>query len=159
MKFQVDLQEKYALLTLLEEKLDSRVAPKLKSEFLVLNAEGVRNLVLDLSQVKYADSSGLSALLIGNRLCQNQRGIMILCQMQEQVEKLIRISQLDKVLNLLPTQAEAVEAIFLNELEGDFLDEDDTEVDEDFLEEELDDPEEAEDWEEDKEMREEDDRF
>jgi anti-anti-sigma factor len=159
MKFQVDLQEKYALVSLLEEKLDSIVAPKFKSELLVLNAEGVRNLILDLSHVKYVDSSGLSALLIGNRLCQNQHGIMILCHLHEQVEKLIVISQLDKILNILPTQMEATEAVFLNELEGDFLGEEETTVEDDFLEDEIEDPEEAEDWEEDQPLVEEDDRL
>jgi hypothetical protein len=74
---------------------------------------------------------------------------MILTGIQEQVEKLITLSRLDEVLNVLPTQQEAVEAIFLNELEGDFIDEDET-VDEDFLEEELDDLDEVGEWEEDK---------
>jgi hypothetical protein len=53
------------------------------------------------------------------------------------------------VLNILPTQQEAVEAIFLNELEGDFIDEDET-VEDDFLDEELDDLDEVGEWEEDK---------
>jgi anti-anti-sigma factor len=149
MKYQADIQEKFVVITLLEDKLDSRISPKLKSEFLVHNAEGVRNMILDLSQVQYADSSGLSAILIGHRLCQNNKGIMILTGVQEQVEKLITISRLDEVLNILPTQQEAVEAVFLNELEGDFIDEDDT-VDEEFLEDEIDDLDEVEDWEEDK---------
>jgi anti-sigma B factor antagonist len=149
MKYQADIQEKFVVLSLLEEKLDSRIAPKLKSEFLVHNAEGVRNIILDLNAVQYVDSSGLSAILIGHRLCQNNKGIMILTGIQEQVEKLITLSRLDEVLNILPTQQEAVEAIFLNELEGDFIDEDET-IDDDFLEEEVDDLEEVGEWEEDK---------
>ncbi len=149
MKYQADIQEKFVVLSLLEEKLDSRIAPKLKSEFLVHNAEGVRNVILDLNAVQYVDSSGLSAILIGHRLCQNNKGIMILTGIQEQVEKLIVLSRLDEVLNILPTQQEAVEAIFLNELEGDFIDEDET-VDDDFLEDELDDLDEVGEWEEDK---------
>jgi anti-anti-sigma factor len=149
MKYQADIQEKFVVLSLLEEKLDSRIAPKLKSEFLVHNAEGVRNIILDLSAVQYVDSSGLSAILIGHRLSQNNKGIMILTGIQEQVEKLIVLSRLDEVLNILPTQQEAVEAIFLNELEGDFIDEDET-VEDDFLDEELDDLDEVGEWEEDK---------
>jgi hypothetical protein len=75
------------------------------------------------------------------------------------VEKLIVISQLDKILNILPTQMEATEAVFLNELEGDFLGEEETTVEDDFLEDEIEDPEEAEDWEEDQPLVEEDDRL
>ena len=49
MKYSVDKQEKYTLLRLNEEKLDSNIAPQLKSEMVTLHAEGVRNIVLDLS--------------------------------------------------------------------------------------------------------------
>jgi len=70
MKYSVDKQEKYTLLRLDEDKLDSNIAPQLKSEMVTLHAEGVRNIVLDLSEVKYTDSSGLSALLVGNRILQ-----------------------------------------------------------------------------------------
>ena len=34
---------------------------------LTIHAEGYSNLVLDMSQVNYVDSSGLSALLVGDR--------------------------------------------------------------------------------------------
>lgn len=119
MKFSLDKQEKYTVITLDEEKLDTLVAPGLKSEFTTLNAEGVKNVILDLSGVKYADSSGLSSILIANRLCGSLNGYFILCGLQPHVYKLIEISQLTDVLNILPTAEEAIEAIFMNEIEGD----------------------------------------
>ena len=45
MKYTIDKQEKYSLLRLHEEKLDSSVAPNLKSELITLHAEGVRNII------------------------------------------------------------------------------------------------------------------
>ena len=74
MKYTIDKQEKYSLLRLHEEKLDSNVAPALKSELITLHAEGIRNIILDLAEVKYTDSSGLSALLVGNRILQEDGG-------------------------------------------------------------------------------------
>ena len=71
MKYSVDKKEKYTLLSLDEEKLDTLIAPDLKSEFVSLNTEGVVNVILDLSKVKYVDSSGLSSILVANRLCEN----------------------------------------------------------------------------------------
>ena len=47
MKYTVDKQEKYTLLQLNESKLDTHLAPQLKSEFITLHAEGVKNIVLD----------------------------------------------------------------------------------------------------------------
>ena len=119
MKYTVDKQEKYTLLQLNEMKLDATVSPQLKSEFVTLNAEGNKNIIADLSQVKYIDSSGLSAILIGNRLCQDADGSFFLAGVTDHVMKLIKISQLDTVLDLLPTVEEAVDAVFMNELEND----------------------------------------
>lgn len=117
MRITLDKQENYTILKVLEEKLDTRNAPELKSDFLMLNAEGVRNIILDLEKTRHIDSSGLSSILIANRLCGQLNGYLILCCINQHVEKLIKISQLDKVLNILPTVQEAIEAIFLSTLE------------------------------------------
>ena len=123
MKYTIDKQEKYALLKLHEEKLDSTVAPSLKSELITLHAEGVRNIILDLSEVKYTDSSGLSALLVGNRILQEDGGVFILASLSEHTLKLIKISQLDSVLTILPTVEESIDAVFMNELEQNLKEE------------------------------------
>lgn len=119
MKYTIDKQEKYAILTLHEEKLDASVAPKLKSELLTLHAEGIKNIILDLKDVKYTDSSGLSSLLVGNRIVQEEGGIFVLANLSDHTAKLIKISQLDSVLNIFLTVEEAIEAVFINELEND----------------------------------------
>jgi len=122
MKYTIDKQEKYSLLRLHEEKMDSSVAPGLKSELITLHAEGVKNIILDLSDVKYTDSSGLSALLVGNRIFQEEGGIFILASLSEHTMKLIKISQLDSVLNIALTPEEAVDAVFMHEIERDLKD-------------------------------------
>ncbi len=117
MKFTVDKQEQYTILKLEEDKLDSTLSPDLKSEFVNLNTQGTKNLVVNLSSTKYSDSSGLSALLTGNRTFTEAGGEFVLTGLQPMVEKLISISQLDKVLNILPTDHEAIENIMMSELE------------------------------------------
>ncbi|MES2733170.1 MAG: STAS domain-containing protein [Bacteroidota bacterium] len=119
MKYTIDKQEKYTLLQLNETKLDATLSPQLKTEFVTLNAEGNKNIIADLSQVKYMDSSGLSALLIANRLCKDATGSFILAGVTDHVMKLIKISQLNTVLELVPTVEEAVDTVFMNELEND----------------------------------------
>ena len=123
MKYTIDKQEKYSLLRLHEEKLDSSVAPSLKSELITLHAEGIRNIILDLTEVKYTDSSGLSALLVGNRILQEDGGVFVLASLSDHTMKLIKISQLDSVLNIVPSVEEAVDAVFMHEIEKDMKDE------------------------------------
>lgn len=117
MKFTVDKHEKYVLLKLNESKINSLVTPQLKSELILINAEGQRNIILDLSQVKFADSSGLSSLLVGHRLCKNADGSFIMVGLNNAVSRLVTISQLDTVLTIVPTVEEAIDLIFMDEIE------------------------------------------
>ncbi len=123
MKYSVDKQEQYTVFALNETKLDSTLAPTLKTELITLQAEGTKNLILDMREVKYTDSSGLSSLLVGNRTFQQDGGIFILANLSEHTAKLIKISQLDGVLNILPTVEEAIDAVFLHDLENDLKEE------------------------------------
>ena len=118
MKYIIDKKEQYVVFTPMEEKLDSILAPALKSELLTVHAEGYENLVLDMSQVKYVDSSGLSALLVGDREFNKNGGIFIISGVQDHVMKLLKISMLDKKLNLVNSLEEASEAIFIHEIES-----------------------------------------
>lgn len=118
MKYTVDKKEQYVIFTPMEEKLDSALSPKLKSELLTVHAEGYNNLIIDMSHVKYADSSGLSALLVGNREFSRNGGIFIIASLQDHVMKLIKISMLDKVFHIVETLEEAAEAIFIHEIDA-----------------------------------------
>ncbi len=119
MKYSIDKKENYTIITIDEKKLDTTIAPELKSEFVKLNAEGIVNIILDLTNVKYTDSSGLSSILIANRLCNSSNGLLILTGLQDHVKKLIAISKLESVLTILPTPEEAVDRVFLHEIERD----------------------------------------
>lgn len=116
MKFTVDKKELLVVLKLEDMKLNTLNAPELKSELLVLNAEGYSNIILDLSQVNLIDSSGLSAILVANRLCKQSKGSLVLCGIHPNVQKLIGISQLDSILQIMPTLAEAKDFIKMEEL-------------------------------------------
>nr|WP_294946846.1 STAS domain-containing protein [uncultured Mucilaginibacter sp.] len=117
MKYTVDKHEKYILIKLNESKLNSLITPQLKSELILINTEGQRNIILDLSQVKFADSSGLSSLLVGHRLCKNANGSFILSGLNDAVARLVTISQLDNVLSVVPSCEEAIDLIFMEEIE------------------------------------------
>ncbi|TVR41335.1 MAG: anti-sigma factor antagonist [Cryomorphaceae bacterium] len=122
MNFEVKNEEKHAMVQSHVEKLDSMNAPDLKSELVMLNKNGVRNIVLNLEKTRYCDSSGLSAILVGNRLCKNANGTFVVTGLQSTVQKMITISQLDSVLNITPTQSEAVDLIMMEEVERELGD-------------------------------------
>ncbi|MFW5821315.1 MAG: STAS domain-containing protein [Bacteroidota bacterium] len=107
MEFKIDKKENHTLIKVLEEKLDTHIAPTLKSELVLVSGNGEKNIILDLSNCRYCDSSGLSAILVANRLCKNANGTFVLTGLNDAVERLITISQLDTVLNITDTVEEA----------------------------------------------------
>jgi len=111
MEFNIEKFENHTLIKVLEEKLDTHIAPALKSELVLVSGNGEKNIVLDLSTCRYCDSSGLSAILVANRLCKNASGTFVLTGLNDAVERLITISQLDTVLNISTSVAEAVSMI------------------------------------------------
>lgn len=117
MNFEIENKEKVVVVKTKVEKLDSLVAPELKSEFVMISKSGGKNLVLDMSDTRYCDSSGLSAVLVANRLCRDANGTFVLCGLQPAVNKLITISQLDSVLKITPTSNEAVDLVYMEEVE------------------------------------------
>ena len=86
-------------------------ASELKAELLILNKSNVNNIVIAMSKTKYCDSSGLSSILIANRMCKDTNGKFILCGLQANVQKLIEIAQLDRVLTIVENDKIALESI------------------------------------------------
>jgi len=117
MKYQIDKQAQYSILTLHEENLNSVIAPQLKSDLILLAQEGVKNFILDLSNVKYVDSSGLSAILTGHRQWKVFGSFVIAGKLHDTVQKLIEISRLETILTLIPTVSEAIDYVMMEELE------------------------------------------
>lgn len=115
--FAVERSERYSLIRLHAEKLDTMVAPTLKSELVVLNSDGVRNLIIDLSETRYCDSSGLSSILVANRLCKNANGLLVVYGLQEPVKKLIAISQLDSILKITDNLSSAIDMLVAEDVE------------------------------------------
>jgi len=115
MDFEIVKIADYTRIKVLNDRLDTSNAPDLKSELVAVNANGEKNIILDVSNCEYCDSSGLSAILVANRLCEDAIGTFILTGLQPDVEQIIRISMLHTVLIITRTVDEAVN--LLNEKE------------------------------------------
>ena len=123
MKYAVDKQERYTVMRIQETNLNSVIAPELKGEFVVLANEGVKSLIVDLGQVEYIDSSGLSAILTANRLWKQDGSFVLTGAKHPSVKKLIEISRLDTVLTIVPTVEESVDYVYMEDVERDLAEE------------------------------------
>ena len=100
MNFEVQKDEHSATLKLKERKLDSSVSPTLKGEFLILCKPKLQTLNVDLADVEFCDSSGLSALLIADRKMKEHGGKVVLHNVHKNVSSLIKISMLERLFEI-----------------------------------------------------------
>jgi anti-sigma B factor antagonist len=106
MKFDIHKDGASVTLTLQEKKLDSTIASELKGEFLILAKPKIEHLVIDLHDVEFCDSSGLSALLIADRKMKEHGGSVRLMNVSPKIMSLLKISMLDRLFEF----TEAVKA-------------------------------------------------
>lgn len=92
------------------ERFDSNIAPELKTELLLIVDQGNKHILVDLSKVMYADSSGLGALLFGLRQVRDKDGKLKLLGANTRVLNLIRIAKLEQILLNYETENEALES-------------------------------------------------
>jgi anti-anti-sigma factor len=100
MHFETQKNGAAVTLKLKEKKLDSAISPQLKGEFLILCKPKVETLIVDLADVDFCDSSGLSALLIADRKMKEHGGKVQLINVHKKVSSLLRISMLDRVFEI-----------------------------------------------------------
>ena len=108
MSFTIEHKENLTFIRCNVDKLDTLNAPELKSHFLHESKQLSSHFVVDLRKVKYCDSSGLSALLVGNRIAKEYDSQLIIFGLQPAVEKIISISQLDTVFNIVSTEQDII---------------------------------------------------
>jgi anti-anti-sigma regulatory factor len=121
MKFSVDKHDKYVTLELKEIRFTNEIAPAVKSELYLLNAEGFKNIIVDLSAIKECnDAQDLSCLLVGDRLCKSAGGLFIVTGINDEIAPIIELSNIFQSVMFVNTLEEATDFIFMDELEKEF---------------------------------------
>lgn len=106
----VDINEKdgVLLMEIQEERLDAHNSGELKSRMLSLFEEGKVNIVINLSKVRFIDSSGLGALVSGYKNASARNGNLKLCSLQPQVKSMFELTRLHRVFEIFPSSDEAM---------------------------------------------------
>ena len=103
--------EKQAGLTLLrfqEERLDAHNSTELKEYLLHQLENDGKNLVVDLSDVRFIDSSGLGALLSGYKNANLRQGKLVLAGLQPRVQSMFELTRLHRVFRIYPSLQDAL---------------------------------------------------
>ena len=108
MQLKITEQDDIVNLTIEEERMDAHNSGDLKEQMLQLFDEGKCNLIIDLSAVRFIDSSGLGALVSGFKNASAREGNLKLCCLQPQVRSMFELTRLHRVFEIFNTLDEAL---------------------------------------------------
>ncbi|GAB3335086.1 hypothetical protein GCM10027299_43800 [Larkinella ripae] len=124
MNYAIEKNEQYTLVSLQEPVFGGEVPATFETLSRNLFREGYSNIIVDISGVNEIDDAGVPIIRKINRQCTNESGLFILVTKQDEVIDYLDGAKIPD-LTILPTVEEAVDAVFMNELENDFRSEDD----------------------------------
>jgi len=82
-------------------ELDCASAPQMEEVLDQLIAEGARNVVVDLAEATFVDTTGLGALLAGLRRMREHEGVLSLASPRPSARRVLELSGLDRVFPLV----------------------------------------------------------
>ena len=100
MKFEIDKQKDKTIFKLESDTLGHEIAAELKAELIFLQKEIDNQFIIDLGDVKKCDSSGLSVLLLSERLEREKERKLILQNVNTNLRDLMKIARLDRVFEI-----------------------------------------------------------
>jgi anti-sigma B factor antagonist len=90
-------------------EIDVYTAPELREKLVGLVDSGATDIVVDMGQVGFCDSTGLGALVAALNYARDRDTVLSLAAAQERVLKVLRITGLDQVFTVYPSVAAATE--------------------------------------------------
>lgn len=91
------------------EELDASNAAEFKRDIAPM-LQANSQTVIDLSRVRFVDSSGLGAMLSCLRQVSARSGDLKLCGMSKQVRATFELVRMNRIFDIFPTREEAVRA-------------------------------------------------
>lgn len=129
--FQLEQNESYAVIDWKAEQLSATNSEELENAIRLLFKKDYANIILNLTKTGEIDGYGVSAIRKGTKICTNEGGLFVVVTKNEPIAERLDAAKIDN-LTLLNTVQEGVDAIYLNDLENEFQDEDDTEGESEF---------------------------
>ncbi|GBD93689.1 putative anti-sigma factor antagonist [bacterium BMS3Abin05] len=84
-----------------EQRIDAQNAGEFRKYLLDLLASGNRTLIVNLSEVKFMDSSGLGALVYALREAKMKNGDVKVFHLKEQVISMFKVTRLNKIFEIV----------------------------------------------------------
>lgn len=95
----------------LEGEVDVYTAPQLKQQMIVMLEGGAKQILVNLANVEYLDSTALGVLIGGLKRMREMDGNMTLVCPSPRIRRVFEITGLDKIFDIYQSESEAADAI------------------------------------------------
>jgi anti-sigma B factor antagonist len=109
MNLKIEQKNDVTVIFVKEERLDAHNSGDLKLEVNKFFGEGKKNVLVDLNDVRFIDSSGLGALVSGFKNAISNQGNLKLSSLQPQVKSMFELTRLHRVFEIFPSSSDALE--------------------------------------------------
>lgn len=108
MKLNLEKIKSFSVLTIQDERIDAHNSGELKTYLLQMIEGGENKIIVQLEYVRFIDSSGLGALLSGNKHIIAKSGKLALTNIQKQVLSMFELTRLNRVFDIYADLNEAL---------------------------------------------------
>ena len=108
--YTIETVEKLKIITLKGELIEKAQALNLLNEVENAISDGFNNFILNLEELKYLNSSGLSALLSILTKCRKQDGEVVITNLSKKVKELFLITKLNSVFKVTENIESAIDS-------------------------------------------------
>ena len=131
MNYKLEKKEQYVFIELEETAFAQDIPASFEETVKGLFREGYHSLIVNMQTVKSVDAAGTVVLKKINWLCSNDLGLLVIVTRDDDFIDLLESLKIPD-LQVLPTKEEAIDAVFMNNLENEFGAGDDDYDDEDY---------------------------
>jgi len=131
MNYKLEKKEQYVYMELEETAFAKDVPAAFEETARSMFREGYHSLIVDMQTVKSVDAAGTAVLKKVNRLCINDLGLLVIVTRDDDFIDLLEALKIPD-LNIMTTKEEAIDAVFMNNLENEFGAGEDDYDDEDY---------------------------
>ncbi|HEV3224065.1 MAG TPA: STAS domain-containing protein [Puia sp.] len=122
MKVKISTNGKFHAITVLEPILAANMTAALHDLCEPFLQQEVKSVLLNLKDIQKMDSAAAEAILELRNLFYTNRASFVLCEPQPPVKKYLDQNEQFETLQIAPTQSEASDIIFMEEIEREFSD-------------------------------------
>jgi len=125
MQVKTNTKEKFHVITVTDSALTADMAAELSDLLLLYLQNDVKNVILNLKELQSLDEIAAEKLVKLQQNFYEKNSSFVTCEMQKPVEDFLDRVNLLEMMNNTPTESEAMDIVQMEEIEREFLNEDD----------------------------------